>query len=210
MDCETWRPPEARWSVAAPPALAVSLAPLKEELRITGSAEDAGLTRRMETAIAQVEAETGRLLTRRAVMLSLPGFPPTAATPIDLPGGVIGDVASVVYVDGDGATQTLAADSYAVETYSRAPGRLRLGHGLSWPAVRPHGLPVKITYDAGYAPAGSPATYEAAIPSPLQSAVIALALEAHVRRRPVGRSDMVPAAYGYASLVAKWRLRWIA
>lgn len=74
-------------------------------------------------------------------------------------------VTSVQYVDEDGATQTLAADQYVVDTNSY-PGRIVRAYGVTWPTVRREGVvaPVTVTYVAGRAD-------RAAVPEPIKHAI---------------------------------------
>jgi uncharacterized phiE125 gp8 family phage protein len=60
-------------------------------------------------------------------------------------------VVSVTYIDASGATQTLDADQYLVDTVH---GRIVPAYGVTWPSVREQWNAVIIKHTAGYGPSG--------------------------------------------------------
>lgn len=63
-------------------------------------------------------------------------------------------VSSISYVDGDGATQTLASDQYLVDAAS-VPARVEPAYGCSWPTTREQANAVTIRFIAGYGAASA-------------------------------------------------------
>jgi uncharacterized phiE125 gp8 family phage protein len=71
--------------------------------------------------------------------------------------------AVILYVDADGADQTLAAANYRVDAVTE-PGRITVAYGLSWPTIRAVTNAITITYLAGYGTA-------AAVPDDVKAAI---------------------------------------
>lgn len=67
---------------------------------------------------------------------------------IELPRPPLQSVTSITYVDTAGATQTLSASLYLVDTRS-TPGRIIPAYGQSWPAIRYQPSAVVVRYVAG-------------------------------------------------------------
>jgi uncharacterized phiE125 gp8 family phage protein len=63
-------------------------------------------------------------------------------------------VASVKYIDMDGAEQTLPTTEYDVDV-ALEPGAVTLAYGKTWPATRPQPNAVRVRYTAGYGAAAS-------------------------------------------------------
>lgn len=134
-----YRPRTRIWTPAALGAGVVSLADLKDHLRITGDDESAYLTGLSMAATYAVEQWTQRLLTVRGVTLSLTDLP-CAQEPIELPGGVVASLTSVT-ADGTPITGgTVLGTSPAL-----------LIPAADWPTVTGEGYPVTIIYQAGFA-----------------------------------------------------------
>lgn len=147
----------------------ITAADLKAHVRIDGTDDDATTAIYIAAAADHVERVTGRLLTERAAVLSLATFPPMVNQEIVLLGGRCASLTSVEYADEAGAPQVLA-DVYA--DLVSTPARVGLAGLTTWPAVRAWGLPVTVSYVAGYT---TP-------PPSLLHAVRLLAAEMHERR----------------------------
>jgi len=125
--------------VAATSSSVVDIADLRAFARAHGVTDDDDiLTAAEKAAVATIEHDIQRLLISRGVVLRLPDLP-SARLPIELPGGDVSAVASVV-ADGDTITGATA--------YGRSPAILV--PGADWPAVTGEGYPVEITYTAGF------------------------------------------------------------
>ena len=96
---------------------------------------------------------------------------------IRLPHPPLASVTSIQYVDADGDTQTLDADTYTVDT-TTAPGRIYLAYGETWPTVRSQPKAITITYVCGYGAAAS-------VPENLKTAIKLLVNHWYENRLPV-------------------------
>lgn len=132
-----YRPQDRIWTASAPTMAAVSVAELRDHLRVTGDEEDGVIAAMALAATAHAEAFTQRLLTRRSCTLLLTDLP-AGDEPVELPGGAVASLTSVV---ADGVTLT----GCTVVGHSPA---LLLPSG-DWPTVTGAGYPVTITYVAG-------------------------------------------------------------
>ena len=124
------------------------------------------------------ETVSGRALITQTWRLSLDGFPPPSGYfgsswwvrldrpdgdgpgvwpwkfAIRLPKPPVQSVTSIVYVDQAGATQTLAASAYQVDTDSD-PARIVPAYSSLWPVARPQLNAVQVTFVAGYGATGA-------------------------------------------------------
>lgn len=139
----------------------------KLHLRITHSDEDALISSLIVAARNYVEGLANRPLVQRPYALKLDRFP--MSNEIIIPSGKVSAVASITYVDTAGATQTLSASGYTVET-QRLPGSVVLNPSnlTAWPTSRFYaGIPsVTIAYTAGYGAMAS------SVPQALRQAVL--------------------------------------
>lgn len=103
------------------------------------------------SARASAEAATSLALMTQTLDLYLDAFP---AAEIVLPRSPLQSVTSITYTDTDGATQTLAASEYLVDTAS-APPRIVPAYGKSWPSTRQQINAVKVRFVCGHTDAAS-------------------------------------------------------
>lgn len=115
------------------------------------SVEDGHIERLIIECTEQAEEETQRALMPQTWQMILSGFP---AGDIVLERPPFIEMVSFEYVDGDGATQTLAVsplDFQVIPSGKYRKARLRPLSGASWPASTQTGVDaVTITYRAGY------------------------------------------------------------
>jgi uncharacterized phiE125 gp8 family phage protein len=138
MALAVWRPRGRIWSAVAPPSAVVDLAAMKAHLRVEGTADDAQVTDCEAAAVLAVEKYTQRLLRRRSATLRLPGLPDGRA-PVELPGGQAVAPFLVTTPGGTIDQGEIVGDAPAL-LFPAAP----------WPRVDGDGLPVQITYLAGF------------------------------------------------------------
>ena len=165
------------WSLTetvAPAEEPVTTAEAKVHLRVDHGDEDAYIDTLVATARQQIEAITRRALVNTTFELKLDAFP----TEIRPPRSPLSSVSSITYVDTDGATQTLSASVYSVDTDTE-PGRISLAFNQSWPDIRAQNNAVVITFVAGY---GSAATD---VPAALRETVKLLLAHYYEFRQPV-------------------------
>ena len=193
-------------TLTTPPAVTpVSLAEAKAHLRVTHTDDDAYITALIDAATRHLDGRHGtlnRALITQSWKLKIDRFPvfcghegwPYA---IELPFPPLLSVASVKYLDPNGAEQTLANTEYTVET-SQFVGRILIGYGKSWPAIQCVPGAVRIDFTAGFGPASTD------VPMPIRQAM--LMFIAHLYEIRSIDADM-PRAID--ALVAPYRLRKI-
>lgn len=135
----SYRPRTRIWTPSPLVSGIVPLEALQEHTRATYDGEAFYLESLGLAATAAVERWTQRLLSVRTAVLRLQGLP-TGQCPIELPGGTVASITSVV-VDGATITGcTAIGDSPAI-----------LIPAADWPTVTGEGYPVVITYQVGMA-----------------------------------------------------------
>lgn len=156
-----------RWAGPTKGATALEPVPLevfKAHYRIDDADEDALIAEKLRQARELVEQMANRQLITSTYTYQIDGFPTGTSDLIQLPGGTLQSVTSISYVDGNGDTQTWGSSNYDVDT-RHVPGRIGLAYNRTWPTIRDWGLPVTITYVAGYGdnPADVPEALRGAI-----------------------------------------------
>lgn len=102
--------------ISPPTTFPATLDQVKQHLRVSDPDEDALLTEvLMPAALGCIEGRIRRAVMPQTWEIALDVFP---AHEIRLPVAPVHSIVSVVYVDADGADQTLGTDQYAVDTYS--------------------------------------------------------------------------------------------
>lgn len=148
--------------ITAPATEPVSLAEAKLYLKQDATDDDALITSLIASSRQWCEAFTRRALIAQVWELTLDAFPVATRTnpraAIVLPKGVTSAVASITYIDTDGAPQTLSGPTSTVpgtdyqEDFSDdAGGLLCAAYGTSWPSTRDVPGAVKVQFTAGYA-----------------------------------------------------------
>lgn len=130
---------------------------LKAQIREDGTDEDTLIAAYGKAARQLVEAMANRFIVERTCVLKMDRFPDGDEQYFELPGGKIQSVTSIAYTDTDNQAQTFTGFTAELGTDSTT-GRVFLAYDQTWPTdVRTEGLPVVVTYTAGYDPAASPA-----------------------------------------------------
>jgi uncharacterized phiE125 gp8 family phage protein len=124
----------------------VSLTEVKNQLRVTTTADDDSFRAFIAAARRRVENFLGKTLITSTWELKVDDF----STEICLPMSPIQSITSVEYVDTDGNPQTLDAANYQFDR----GGRLRASYGNTWPTAREQMDAVTVTYIAGELHAG--------------------------------------------------------
>ena len=165
------------WTQLVPPTEEpVTLAEIKDHLRVSGTAEDSLLTLYAQMAREAVEEETWRALMPQTWVLYLAGWPADGI--IELPRPPLASVTSIKYTDEDGVEATLAASNYRVDT-AREPGRVVLAPNGEWPSdVLDSVNGVAVTFVAGYADAS-------AVPPMAKAAILLQIGEIYANREAV-------------------------
>ena len=131
-----------------------------------------------------VERVTGRLVSSRACTLKLNDLP--TEEPVELPGGVVSSLTSVV-VDGVTITGCAVHGDSPARTY---PAEY-------WPAVTGTVYPVTISYTAGYT----------TIPGALQSAIKIIVADLYDRRESVTPDQAHAAPFAAMELMRLYRIK---
>lgn len=134
--------------VVGPVGEPVTVAEVREHLRIDHSHEDRWLAAAIRTAREDVEGYTGRALMTQTLEWSLDEWPGGAA--LRLPRPPLRSVSWVKWVGVGGASTTVDAATYQVDAVG-SPGRIVLRPGVGWPAGELAGANgVVVRYEAGY------------------------------------------------------------
>lgn len=135
--------------VTAPVVEPVELAMAKLHCRVDISTDNDVFLGLIISARQMVEQRAGRALITQTWRLSLNGWPANGM--IELPHAPLQSVTSIQYTDGAGATSTVSAATYTVDTDSE-PGRVALKYNQTWPTVATLATvnPIQVAYVAGY------------------------------------------------------------
>jgi uncharacterized phiE125 gp8 family phage protein len=134
--------------VTAPYADPVSLEAAKQHIRVDTPDDDALIARTIRSAVETFEVHTRRQYVTASWRMTLDAFPSDGY--IDLPMPPVQSVTSITYVDADGATQTVSAADYSLDS-DREPGRINLAYNASWPSPRTQPNAVTVSFKSGYA-----------------------------------------------------------
>lgn len=148
-------------SILSPPtALPLSVTQAKAYCREDGSDEDSIFTGLIRSAVAAIEAETGRFLVTRTAQLNLPRFPYASNDRhyllddvngrILLPKSPVWNVTGISYLDGSQVSQTWSSSEWALRT-GNDPDVIETNLNYCFPCTYPSESAVSVTYQAGYA-----------------------------------------------------------
>lgn len=149
--------------ITAPALEPVTLAEAKLHLRVDTSADDALITTLILAARTLAEEVSGRAFIDQTWDWFLDEFE-NSDTLLRIPKPPLNSIVTLKYIDEDGATITLAASEYKVDTASE-PGRVVPAFDKTWPATRDEINAVEIRFLAGFgtATADVPDRFKAAI-----------------------------------------------
>jgi uncharacterized phiE125 gp8 family phage protein len=155
-----------------PTAPVISLASMKQHLRVDDDADDPLIAEQMLAATEYVEFFLRRQVMPATWRLKLDRFPSDRW--IELPRPPVQSISSIGYVDSAGVSQTFAAPNYALDS-GAFPPRIDLAYGVAWPNTLGQPNAVTITYVAGYATS-------AAVPPSIQAAIKLLVSDLYENR----------------------------
>lgn len=147
--------------IGRPTGELVTLAKLKQRLRIDHNDDDDLLGDLLKQAVARVDGPSGIgvAMMKQTWRKNLDRFP----TCILLPGAPVKQVTKISYVDAAGETQELAPTAYRCDVTSE-PARVEATYGTSWPSTQDIIGTVSVEYELGEADAAD-------VPPDLVSAV---------------------------------------
>lgn len=129
----------------------ITLARAKAHLRVVINDEDDYIASLITAARTMAEGRINRTLVQRQLVAAFPAW----CTRMALPKPPLVSVDNVIYLDTDGAEQSL--DTYDVYEHD-TPAALALPYGTSPPALRWRPDAIRVTYTAGYADGNVPAS----------------------------------------------------
>lgn len=148
--------------VTPPTEEPVTLADACAHLRV-GVGDDDATVSALVTAARQhldgADGILGRAICTQTWRLTLDALPRAG---VRLPLLPVASVASIEYVDGDGATHPLAADQYTL-----TGSRIVPAYGVTWPTPRAQADAVTVEFVAGYGGAAD-------VPGPIKQAILLL------------------------------------
>jgi len=172
-----------RYEKTSPPSTyPVTTTEARTHCLIYGSADDTYLDSLIAAATRHVESLSSRQLLTATWAARMDDFPEEIELRI-LP---VASVVSIVYVDPDAVSQTLAAANYRTDIESPdCPGRISPAYGMTWPAVRGETYnAVTVSFTAGYGAA-------AAVPETYKQAILLLVAHWFENREPVNIGNIV-------------------
>jgi len=217
-----WGGPDLHWSeriLVPPPFEPVTLAQVKQRLRIVSTADDADLSLLIKAARQQVERDTAGVLVGAVISQSVDA-PPACSSVLKLVRFPVLEVRRVTTYDMNGVGTDLDVASYRLDAASR-PARLILTGTTwpRWPTLRPQDA-VVVEFAAGYVLADQNPPTTPVTPETWQLAVLLLVQHWWDRLRQgltshhsgsseggAGRGEM-PVPYGYDMLITE-RLEWL-
>jgi uncharacterized phiE125 gp8 family phage protein len=151
--------------LTAPQGEPIHLDHAKLHCGITDTDRDALFPAWIANARERIESSTNRQILHARHALTMPCFPADSCRVakewrylgIVLPHAPVVRVVSISYLDTDGASQTLDAATYVVNT-TKVPATIVPKYGYTWPTTYDAPEAVTVTYDVGYA---SPFTADA-------------------------------------------------
>lgn len=135
-----------------PAAEPITTAEAKSQAHVSTAADDTYIDTLIAASREQCEIEQGRSYITQTWVLRMDGFPAV----IELPRPPVQSVTSVAYVDTNGDSQTLVADTDYQTSLNGVLPRIMPAVDKEWPTVRERTFDaVTVTYVTGYGDAGS-------------------------------------------------------
>ena len=178
---------------------------LKSQCRITDDQEQIYGEQLLDAATQWVEEYTQRALITQTWALTMDGFYDCSYVTEDViyvPRPPLLAVSTIVYLDANGTSTTLASTQYRVATASH-PGRIEQAYGTLWPTTRGVIGDVVITHTAGYGAAAS------SVPVAIKQAIMLLAAYWFVQREAVGSMNS-EVEFSVSSLLSRYTMEMYA
>ncbi|MFC7399683.1 head-tail connector protein [Chelatococcus sp. GCM10030263] len=178
--------------IEGPASEPVSLAEVKNYLRVVDDSDDDLIASLIQAARAAVETATGRLLIRQTWRLVLDAWPERRILRVPL--APFAGLAAARVADASGGKADIPPGYFVVDSLSE-PGRIAAGPLVPSPTAATAGIELDIVVGYGSAPE--------AVPMPLRQAVRQLAAGFYERRGDEASAATLPAEI--AALVAPYR-----
>lgn len=177
----------------------IDTAAAKAWLKVETNVDDALIAALVLTAIAHVEAVTGKFLSVKAFTQELARFPDSAPYAVKLMRGPVVTVSEIAYDPTDGAAEATIADFRLVEGNGRTSnGSLQPAYGETWPSTLDGLGTVRISGTAGYADSASEAPE-------LDQACLMLVAHWYANREAVAGGALSEIPLGVQALIGPYR-----
>jgi uncharacterized phiE125 gp8 family phage protein len=186
--------------VDAPSTTPITLAEVKEQLRVEGTDDDAMLTRLIDVAVAytDVRGALGQAMITQKWAQWVDSTPPQS---IGLILGPVQGVTAVKYYDTDGALQTDDVNNYEVFGTEFAT-KIGPKSGFSWPVTQDRQDAIKIEYEIGYGDATTD------VPQTIRHALLLMVGHWYDNREQTGYDELSNIPFGFESLLNMHRNCW--
>jgi len=186
--------------VDAPSTTPITLAEVKEQLRVEGTDDDAILTRLIDVAVAytDVRGALGQAMITQKWAQWVDSTPPQS---INLILGPVQGVTAVKYYDTDGALQTDDVNNYEVFGTEFAT-KIGPKSGFSWPVTQDRQDAIKIEYEIGYGDATTD------VPQTIRHALLLMIGHWYDNREQTGYDELSNIPFGFESLLNMHRNCW--
>ena len=135
------------YKIITPANPVLTVAEIKQELRLDSSEFDGPISRHLMSATAFAEHETGMTIGQKTLEIALDEFP-SGAIRLEMPPVI--SIVSVTYIDENAVEQTLSPSLYSLDDYGLDHWLMRAA-GTEWPATYAAANVVKVRYVAGSA-----------------------------------------------------------
>ena len=186
--------------VDAPLITPITLAEVKEQLRVEANDDDTMLTRLIDVAVAytDVRGALGQAMITQKWGQWIDSTPPQS---VSLVLGPVQGVTSVKYYDTDGNLQTDDINNYEVFGTQFAT-KISPKSGFSWPVAQDRQDAIKIEYEIGYGDATTD------VPQTIRHALMLMVGHWYDNREQTQMDDLSDIPFGFMELLNMHRNCW--
>lgn len=184
----------------APATTPITLAEVKDQLRVEGSDDDTLLTRLIDVAVAytDVKGALGQAMIAQKWGQWVESTPPQT---VSLILGPVTGVTAVKYYDPDGALQTDTLSNYQV-TGTEFATIIGPKSGFNWPATQDRSDAIRIEYEIGYGTATTD------VPQTIRHALMLLVGHWYDNREDTQMDELSNIPFGFENLLNIHRNCW--
>lgn len=197
---ETLLRTEALELVEAPATTPITLAEVKEQLRIEHPDEDVLITRLIAVAVAYTDV-TGALGHAMIAQKWAQWLGPNPTQEVRLMLGPVSAVTAVKYYDENGDLQTDTLSNYQI-TGTEFATHIAPKSGFNWPTTQQRSDAIKIEYQIGYG------TSRNDVPQTIRHALMMLIGHWYDARENTQMDELSNIPYGFDSLIGMHRRCW--
>jgi uncharacterized phiE125 gp8 family phage protein len=184
----------------APATTPITLAEVKDQLRVEGSDDDVILTRLIDVAVAytDVKGALGQAMITQKWGQWVHSTPPQT---VSLILGPVTGVTAVKYYDTDGVLQTDTLSNYQV-TGTEFATTIGPKSGFNWPVTQDRSDAIRIEYEIGYGTATTD------VPQTIRHALMLLVGHWYDNRENTQMDELSNIPFGFESLLNMHRNCW--